>query len=76
MSSVKEKILERVREIQDPQLLKELLQAVELESEIDQIGQLTDDEIAAIDEGIKDADAGKMYSNTQATELVQQWLRK
>ncbi|MFY0606199.1 MAG: hypothetical protein JXR10_05760 [Cyclobacteriaceae bacterium] len=73
---MKERIKERINAISDPKLLDELLKAVELEYEIEQIDKLTDVEKKAIDEGISDAEAGKLHSNSEASQLVKEWLRK
>ncbi|MEQ9167300.1 MAG: hypothetical protein RLO12_13675 [Fulvivirga sp.] len=70
--NVKERILKRVNDINDPKLLDELLKAVELEYEIEHIDELTDIEKKAIDEGILDAEAGKMHSNSEASQLVKE----
>lgn len=74
--NVKERIKERLDNIHDPQLLDELLNAVNLEHEIEHIDQLSDPEKAAIDEGISDADAGNLHSNSEASQLVKEWLKK
>ena len=74
--NVKERIKERLDDIHDPQLLDELLNAVNLEHEIEHIDQLSDPEKAAIDEGISDADAGNLHSNSEASQLVKEWLKK
>ena len=74
--NVKEKIIERVNDINDPQLLDELLQAIELEHEIEHFHQLTNHEKMAIDEGIDDADSGNLHSNNDASQLVREWLKK
>ena len=74
--NVKERIKERVNNINDPKLLDELLKAVELEHEIEHIDELTDIEKKAIDEGISDAELGKLYSNSEASQLVKEWLKK
>ncbi|MEO0556481.1 MAG: hypothetical protein AAF149_25085 [Bacteroidota bacterium] len=74
--NVKERIKERVNDIDDPRLLDELLKAVELEYEIENIDRLTDLEKKAIDEGISDADSGKLHSNSEASQLVMKWLKK
>jgi len=76
MANVKERIIEKVNNIQDPRLLEELLQAVGLESEIEHSCELTQEEKTAINEGIDDAESGKVYSNSEASELVQKWLKK
>ncbi|MCB0495105.1 MAG: hypothetical protein KDC79_03135 [Cyclobacteriaceae bacterium] len=74
--NVKERIKERINNINDPKLLDELLKAVELEYEIEHVDQLTDDEKKAIDEGISDAELGKLHSNSEASQLVKEWLKK
>jgi predicted transcriptional regulator len=74
--NVKERIKKRVNDINDPQLLDELLKAVELEYEIEHIDELTEIEKKAIDEGISDAEAGNLHSNTDASQLVKEWLKK
>jgi len=74
--NIKEKIIERVKDINDPKLLDELLQAIDLEHEIEHFHQLTNDEKIAIDEGIEDAESGKLYSNSEASQLVKKWLKK
>ena len=76
MASIKEKIIERVNGINDPKLLEELLQAIELEHEIENLHTLTEEEKRAIDEGIDDADSGKLYSNAEASQLIKKWLDK
>ncbi len=68
---VKERIMQRVNEINDPQLLDELLKAVELEH----VEELTDPERKAIDEGITDAEAGRLHTNSEASQLVKEWQK-
>jgi predicted transcriptional regulator len=73
---IKERIKQRINDINDPKLLEELLKAVELESEIEHLEDLTEDEKKAIDKGISDADSGKLHSNLEASQLVKEWLKK
>jgi predicted transcriptional regulator len=73
---IKEKIKQGVNKINDPRLLDELLKAVELEYEIEYLDELSEPEKNAIDEGISDADAGKLHSNLEASRLVKEWLKK
>ena len=72
---IKKKIIARVNDINEPQLLDKLLQAIELEHEIDHFHQLTSNEKAAIDEGIEDAESGNLHSNSEASQLVKKWLK-
>jgi len=60
--TVKERIKEKVNNINDPRLLDELLKAVSLEHEIDHVQELTEMEKKAIDEGISDANSRKLHS--------------
>ncbi len=76
MVKIKDRIIKKVNEIKDQDLLEELLKAVELEHEIDGIYELSMEEKDAIDEGIEDADGGNTHSNEEASELVRKWLRK
>ncbi|WP_422354037.1 hypothetical protein [Roseivirga pacifica] len=74
--NTKERIKERVNDINDPRLLNELLKVVELEYDIEHTPELSDIEKKAIDEGITDADAGNLHSNAEASQLVKQWLKQ
>ncbi len=76
MVKIKERIIKKIYEIKDQDLLEELLKAVELEHEIDGIYELSREEKDAIDEGIDDAEAGNTHSSEEASELVRKWLRK
>ncbi|UII25092.1 hypothetical protein LVD15_17480 [Fulvivirga maritima] len=70
--NVKEKIMHRLKDINDPQLLHELLKAVELEYEIEHVEELIIPEKKAIDEGFLDVEAGKLHSNEEASRLVKE----
>ena len=65
----KEKIKVRVNNINDPRLLDELLKAVELEYEIEHLDELSEPEKNAIDDGISDAETEKLHSNSEASQL-------
>ena len=74
--NVKEKIQKRVNEISDPQLLDELLRAVELAHEIENVDMISIPEKKAIDKGILDAESGNLHSNQKASQMVKQWLKE
>ena len=71
--TVKDRIKQRVDDINDPQLLEELLKAADLEYEIEHSKELSVREKKAIDEGIEDAESGQLYSNAEASQLVKEW---
>jgi len=74
--TTKERIITRVNQINDPQLLEDILRAVDLELNLEESYQLTELESAAVAEGLKDANEGKLYSQSEAREFVRQWQRK
>lgn len=76
MIGIKEKIINKINNIKDPEMLEKLMQAIDVEYEIDQMLELSDKEISAIDEGINDADTGHLHSNTESSRLVKEWLKK
>ncbi len=76
MLTIKEKLIHRINEIDDPSLLEELLNAANLEYEIEKTVELISEKKKAIDEGIIDADSGNTHSSSEASQLVKKWLRK
>ena len=76
MLTIKEKLIDRIDEIEDPSLLEELLNAANLEYEIERTVELSNEEKKAIDKGIIDADSGNTHSSSEASQLVKKWLNK
>ena len=76
MADIKERIIDKLNQIEDPNLLKELLKAVELEVEVDQTYDLTKEEKTAIDEGIAAAESGNTNSSKEANQSVREWLKE
>jgi hypothetical protein len=73
----KEKIIEKIQRIQDESILEDLLEIIDLE--LDMVGdtvQLSDDQKSAIDEGLKDIQEGRSYSNEEARKMVDEWMKK
>ena len=73
----KEKIIEKIQNIEDESILEDLLEIIDLE--LDMVGdtvQLSDDQKSAIDEGLKDIQEGRLYSNEEARKMVDEWMKK
>jgi hypothetical protein len=49
---------------------------VDLESGMDSVYRLTDDERKAIDVGLKDIKENRVYSSEAADNMIKEWLRK
>lgn len=49
---------------------------VDLESGMDSVYRLTDDERKAIKPGLKDIEEGRVYSSEAAENMIKEWLKK
>lgn len=76
MVEIKEKIINRVREINDESLLREILNVVEVESDLEEVYKLSETERIAVQEGIKEADKGLLIPHKEANQKVREWLKK
>ncbi|TXK52006.1 hypothetical protein FVR03_02695 [Pontibacter qinzhouensis] len=73
----KEKIIERINQIDDESVLEELLEIIDLELNLSEATvQLTDEQKAAIDEGMHDLAQGRSYSDEEARKIVNEWMAK
>lgn len=66
----KEKIIEKIQKIDDEAVLEDLLEMIDLELDLaaDTI-QLNDAQKSAIDEGLKDIEEGRSFSNEEARKM-------
>ncbi len=63
--------------IEDEAILEELLEMIELELDLSKEPiQLSPEQKTAIDEGLKDIEDGKSFSNEDARKMIDEWLRK
>ncbi len=70
----KEKIIAKINEIEDEKLLKEILSLINIESDLGEIYELTEEQKSAVNEGLSDFDNGRFYSQMEADELIKKWL--
>ena len=73
----KEKIIEKIQKIEDESILEGLLEIIDLE--LDFVGDavpLNDEQKSAIDEGLKDIEEGRYFSNEEARKLIDEWMKK
>jgi predicted transcriptional regulator len=75
--STKELLLEKIKVIEDEAILEELLEMIELELDLNKEPiKLSSEQKTAIDEGLKDIEDGKSFSNEDARKMIDEWLRK
>lgn len=73
----KEKIIEKIQKIDNETILEDLLEMIELE--LDLVGdfvKLNEEQKSAIDEGLKDIEEGKTFSNEEARKMIDEWMKK
>jgi hypothetical protein len=76
VTELKLRIINKIMTIEDELILKEIFRLVDLESEMDSVYRLTNDEQKAIDTGLKDIKEGRVYSSEAADNMIKEWLRK
>jgi len=73
---LRKRIMEKLSSIEDEVILKEIYDIIEIESGIDLVYKLTEEEKRAIDAGLKDIKDGKIVSSEKANDLIKGWLKK
>ena len=76
ITELKLQIINKISTIEDELILEEIYKLVELESAMDSVYRLTDDERKAIDTGLKDIKENRIYSSEAADNIIKEWLRK
>jgi len=75
-TELKLQIINKVTSITDELILEEIYRLVNLESEMDSIYRLSDDERKAVETGLTDVKEGRIYSSEAAENMIKEWLRK
>ena len=75
IDELKDMIIEKVNEIEDENLLKDILRLIGFESESD-IYILNEEEIAMIQKAQADIDAGNLLSEEEAEAEIEAWFKK
>jgi len=76
VTELKLQIINKIATIEDELILEEIYKLVELESEMDSIYRLTEDERKAVEAGLKDIKENRVYSSEAADNMIREWLRK
>jgi len=73
---LRKRIIEKLSSIEDEVILREIYDIIKIESGIDLVYKLTEEEKKAIDAGLKDIQDGKIVSSEKANDLIRGWLKK
>lgn len=76
VTELKLRIINKITTIEDELILEEIFRLVDLESGMDSVYRLTDDERKAIKPGLKDIEEGRVYSSEAAENMIKEWLKK
>ncbi len=73
VTELKLQIINKIATIEDELILEEIYKLVELESEMDSIYRLTEDERKAVEAGLKDIKENRVYSSEAADNMIREW---
>jgi predicted transcriptional regulator len=75
-AELKLQIINKVSSITDEHILEEIYRLVNIESEMDSIYRLTDEEKKAMEIGLKDIKEGRVFTSEQANNMIKEWRKK
>ena len=75
-AELKEKLIEKINNTNDVELLEELLSLFDLESNTDEMYKLGPEEEEAVNEGIDQLKNGLFVSNEESNRRIDEWLKK
>ncbi len=75
-TELKLQIINKITTIEDELILEEIFKLVDIESQMDSVYRLTDDERKAINLGLKDLQEGRVHSSEEANTIIKEWLNK
>ena len=75
--STKEILLDKINHIEDEALLNDILEIIDLEIDLNQeTVVLTENQKKVINEGLKDIEEGRVFSDKEAKDMIGEWLKK
>ena len=75
-AELKLRIINKVSSINDELILQEIYRLINIESDMDSIYKLSEEEKKAVEMGLKDLKEGRVYTSEQADNMIKEWLRK
>jgi hypothetical protein len=76
VTELKLQIISKITSIEDELVLEEIHRLVTMESEMDAIYRFSDPERKAVQAGLEDIKAGRVYSSEVADNMIKEWLKK
>lgn len=73
---MKQDLIDKIKSTKDENILEEVYRILEVGSQEVEMIVLSSKQKDAIDEGIKDIEAGNYITNEEANREIQEWLKK
>jgi predicted transcriptional regulator len=74
--STKDQVIEKIKGIDNQSLLQEIMDLIDFETSEDSKIALPDEIKSKIDQGIKDVEEGRVYSDKDAKAFIEEWFQK
>ncbi len=74
--TVKDRIIERIKSITNPDILNEILDLISAESEIEDLYLVTPEQRKNIEEGMQEFENGNTYSQEESNQIVSLWFQE
>jgi len=71
---LKEKLIARINDTDDSELLNQISRLIDLESQADEVYKLSPDELNAVNDGINQIDNGMFFTNEEARKIFDKCL--
>ena len=76
MVNLKERLIKRIQETYDPDLLKEIYRLLEIDFDDLELYKLSDEQRDAIREAQQQINQGDFLTHEQANKEIEEWLKK
>ena len=73
---LQEKLIDKIKNTNEDYVLEEVCRLLELESESDQIYQLTSEQNRLIDISLKEIEDGNHFTDEEVNKEIDEWLNK
>jgi predicted transcriptional regulator len=73
---LKEKLIEKINNSDDLELLQQISRVFDLNAQMDDIYQMSQEETDAVNEGLNQIEKGLFLSHEESNKRVDEWLKK
>jgi predicted transcriptional regulator len=73
---LKEKLIKSIRDIDNGEILNQIARLVHFEEKFDEVYIMSPEEIAAVEDGMRQIENGEWISDEESNKHVDEWLNK